>query len=210
MKLFLFAVPLAFFCLVQGFSDDPQHREKAEGSWANAAIYSNDPKVQKHMEKMKMLKVDVTFEGEDVVVETRIPTPHGCRSFKMVFKRGEDGKYYHKCKFGEHKVEVIETDGQTYAIVDVITTRDGQTYQTSTLYVRDAESQPIGLLERFQQRSENRGFTPEQIKIFPKEMACQDEAVSIPNSGLSGWTFPILGNLRSILLDISHFGKCQV
>ncbi|XP_077779067.1 extracellular fatty acid-binding protein-like [Podarcis muralis] len=140
------------------------------------ALSTTDPKILKHMEKMKIVMVDVALEGEDVVVETSIPTPHGCKSFKMVFKRGEDGKYYHKCKFGDHKVEVVETDGQTYAIVDLITIRDGQTYQTSTLYARDAESQPIGLLEQFQQRSENRGFTSEQIKIFPKEVACQDQA----------------------------------
>ncbi|CAI5794572.1 extracellular fatty acid-binding protein-like [Podarcis lilfordi] len=177
MKLFLLAVPLAFFCLVQGFSDDPQHREKAKGRWMALALSTTDPKILEHMEKMKIVMVDVSFEETMWWWRPAFPHPMAANPSRWFSGEAKTGNTTtNAVQFGDHKVEVIETDGQTYAIVDLITSRDGQTYQTSTLYARDAESQPIGLLEDFQQRSENRGFASEQIKIFPKEVACQDEA----------------------------------
>ncbi|XP_032993642.1 extracellular fatty acid-binding protein-like [Lacerta agilis] len=173
MKLCLLAVALALFCAVHGFSDNPEDQKKAEGMWKALGISSNDPKLQKHMEKMTVVDVKVSFGNGDAVIETRIPLPDGtCKPMKIVFKKGDDGKYYHKCRFGEKTVDVVETDGENYAIVDITIVRDGQAYQTSTLYVRDTESVAVSLVEQFKQRSEEKGYSPDQTKILPKGTAC--------------------------------------
>ncbi|XP_061460270.1 lipocalin-like [Rhineura floridana] len=127
----------------------------------------------KHKDNMKIMVANVSkTEAGDIKIATSFPTPHGCKKMELVFTKQEDGKFAHKCEWGEKVVETVETDSENYAIVNIIVKKNGkEKAKVLTMYGR-ARSVAPETVERFNAAVKEQGLTEEQTIILPNEVAC--------------------------------------
>ena len=175
MKVCLIGLGLALlglFHVVTGGTDEFDD-EKNLGTWHVLGLATDCNFILKHKDDMKIIVATLSrTEDGGVKVSTNMPTPQGCQKMDLVFKKREDGKYVHKCDWGNKVVDSLELHGD-YAIVTVHMEKKGKETKVVTVYGRERHVTPE-VEQKFREAAAAEGLTDEQIKMMPNEVACTE------------------------------------
>ncbi|KAM6316290.1 extracellular fatty acid-binding protein-like isoform 2-T2 [Podargus strigoides] len=181
MRTMGLSLGLALLCLLHVEAEDPGavglDKSKVAGKWYIIALASNSESYLQKKDELKMAMANVAVLGEgDLKVSFAIPTPEGCKKSEWIYKQtGVPGEYY-SAERGNKMVQVLDTDGKTYAVISAARVKDGKTLHMLRLYSRTQEVSPR-ITALFKKLARERSFTDEMIMMLPSQEECSlDEA----------------------------------
>ncbi|XP_040463458.1 lipocalin-like 1 protein [Falco naumanni] len=167
---------LALLCLLRARAEDRGvaglDKSKIAGKWHIIALASDSEGYLQKKDKLKMAMASVTVLGDsDLKVSFAIPTPEGCKKSEAIYKpTGIPGEYYSSDR-GNKTVQVLHTDGKTYAVILAFRVKDGKTYRMLRLYSRTREVRPK-ITALFKKFAREKGFTDKMITMLPSQEEC--------------------------------------
>ncbi|XP_010186462.1 PREDICTED: extracellular fatty acid-binding protein-like [Mesitornis unicolor] len=175
MRTAVLSLGLALLCLLRTEAADlgaaEVDKSKIEGKWYITAMASNSETYFQKKDKLKMAMANIAVLGEgDLKVSFAIPTPEGCRRSESIYKQTGPGEYY-SAERGNKTVQVVDTDGKTYAVIFASRVKDGKTLYMLRLYSRTQEVSPQ-TTELFKKLAREKGFTEDTIWILPSQEEC--------------------------------------
>ncbi|XP_069729461.1 extracellular fatty acid-binding protein-like [Phaenicophaeus curvirostris] len=180
MKTVVLSLGLALLCLLHVEAEDlgiaGLDKSKIAGKWYITATASESKSQFQKKEQRKMVKVAFKIlETGDVKGTFSFSTPNGCKGSTAVFKEtGIPGEYYSET--GNKTVRVLNTDGETYAVIFASRVIDGKTSRMMKLYSRTPEVRPE-IMELFKELSRQKGYTDDMINELISHDECNiDEA----------------------------------
>ncbi|XP_010161129.1 extracellular fatty acid-binding protein, partial [Antrostomus carolinensis] len=173
MRMVVLSLGLALLCLLCAEAQDPGaaglDTTKIAGKWYITALASDSERYLQRKDelKMAMATMEVLREG-DLKVSFAIPTPEECKKFESIYKQtGIAGEYYSPDR-GNRTVQVVDTDGKTYAVIFASRVKDGKTLHMLRLYSRTQEVSPK-ITALFKKLAREKSFTDEMIKFLPSQ-----------------------------------------
>ncbi|XP_065593792.1 lipocalin-like 1 protein [Cyrtonyx montezumae] len=187
MRTLALSLGLALLCLLhaEAAATGPDRNEIA-GKWYVVALASNTEFFLREKGKMKMAMARISFLGEDELkVSYAVPRPGGCRKWETTFKKtSDDGEVYYS-EEAKKKVEVLDTDYKSYAVIFATRMKDGKTLHMIRLYSRSREVSPEAVAI-FRKLAREQNYTDEMITILPSQGECGQALCSEP----PGWLSP--------------------
>ncbi|XP_009469773.1 PREDICTED: lipocalin-like 1 protein [Nipponia nippon] len=181
MRTLGLSLGLALLCLLRVEAEDAGavglDKSKVAGKWYIIALASDSEGYLQKKDKLKMAMATIAVLGEgDLKVSFAIPTPEGCKKSEAIYKQtGVPGEYY-SSERGNKTVQVVDTDGKTYAVIFASRVKDGRTFHMLRLYSRTREVSPK-IIALFKKLAREKSFTDEMIRILPSQEECSlDEA----------------------------------
>ncbi|KAM9256629.1 lipocalin-like 1 protein isoform 2-T2 [Cariama cristata] len=172
---------LALLCLLCAEAEDlgavGLDKSKIEGKWHIIALASDSEGYLRKKDELKMAMATIkVLGGGDLKASFAIPTPEGCKKLERTYKEtGIPGEYY--SSDGDNRtVQVMDTDGKTYAVIFVSRVKDGKTLRMLRLYSRTRKVSPK-ITALFKKFARAKSFTDEMIVMLPSQEECSlDEA----------------------------------
>ncbi|XP_076211256.1 lipocalin-like 1 protein [Aptenodytes patagonicus] len=172
---------LVLLCLLRAEAEDigaaGLDKSQIAGKWHIIALASDSESYLRKKDELKMAMATIAVLGEgDLKVSFAIPTPEGCKKSESIYKQtGIPGEYY-SSERGNKTVQVVDTDGKTYAVIFASRVKDGRTLHMLRLYSRTREVSPK-ITALFKKIAREKSFTDEMIKILSSQEECSlDEA----------------------------------
>ncbi|KAM6237347.1 lipocalin-like 1 protein isoform 2-T2 [Spheniscus humboldti] len=172
---------LVLLCLLRTEAEDigaaGLDKSQIAGKWHITALASDSKSYLRKKDELKMAMATIAVLGEgDLKVSFAIPTPEGCKKSESIYKQtGIPGEYY-SAERGNKTVQVVDTDGKTYAVIFASRVKDGRTLHMLRLYSRTQEVSPK-ITALFKRIAREKSFTDEMITILPSQEECSlDEA----------------------------------
>ncbi|XP_075026269.1 lipocalin-like 1 protein [Calonectris borealis] len=172
---------LALLCLLHAEAEDlgaaGLDKSKIAGKWYITALASDSEGYLQRKDELKMAMATIAVLGEgDLKVSFAIPTPEGCKKSDSIYKQtGIPGEYY-SSERGNKTVQVVDTDGKTYAVIFASRVKDGKTLRMLRLYSRTREVSPK-ITALFKKIAREKSFTDKMIRMLPSQEECSlDEA----------------------------------
>ncbi|XP_009634618.1 lipocalin-like 1 protein [Egretta garzetta] len=152
-------------------------KSKVAGKWYIIALASNSERYLREKDELKMAMAKITVLGEgDLKVSFAIPTPEGCKKRESIYKQMDIPGEYYSSERGNKIVQVLDTDGKTYAVIFASRVKDGRTLHMLRLYSRTREVSPE-ITALFKKLAREKSYTDEMIKMLPSQDNCSlDEA----------------------------------
>ncbi|XP_010006173.1 PREDICTED: lipocalin-like 1 protein [Chaetura pelagica] len=172
---------LALICLLSTKAEDPGatglDKNKVAGQWHIVALASDSESYLQKKDELKMAMAKIVVLGEgDLKISFAIPTPEGCKKFESLYKQtGTPGQYYSTDR-GNKTVQVVDTDGKTYAVVFATRVKAGKPLHMLRLYSRTREVSPK-VTAQFKKLAKEKSFTDEMIRMLPRQEECSLDEV---------------------------------
>ncbi|XP_074967944.1 lipocalin-like 1 protein isoform X1 [Phalacrocorax aristotelis] len=147
------------------------------GKWHIIALASDSESYLQKKDELKMAMATIADLGEgNLKVSFAIPSPEGCKKSEVILQAtGIPGEYY-SSERGNKTVQVVDTDGKTYAVIFASRVKDGRTLHMLRLYSRTREVSPK-ITALFKKLVKEKSFTDEMIRMLPSQEECSlDEA----------------------------------
>nr|XP_020664829.1 lipocalin-15-like isoform X1 [Pogona vitticeps] len=180
MELYVLWLSFAFLRAAQAVSYDSDRcsPKQAFGDWLMHAFATDCKWFMKYLDDMTMVVVNLReTESGGIYIASKFPTPFGCQSLELEFKRQEDGSYVHTSGWGEEKIEKIMTDCDTYTIVTIAKVRGGVTSRYAVLYARETQVRKEAEQKFLDYVHHELGFKEENIQMFGDEGSSEDSAL---------------------------------
>ncbi|XP_015734326.1 extracellular fatty acid-binding protein [Coturnix japonica] len=178
MRTLALSLGLALLCLLHAkAAATVPDRSEIAGKWYVVALASNTEFFLREKDKMKMAMARISFLGEDELkVSYAVPKPNGCRKWETTFKKtSDDGEVYYS-EEAEKKVEVLDTDYKSYAVIYATRVKDGRTRHMMRLYSRSPEVSPAATAI-FRKLAGERNYTDEMVAMLPRQEECTVDEV---------------------------------
>ncbi|XP_067321652.1 extracellular fatty acid-binding protein-like [Anolis sagrei] len=174
MNAWLLGLGLALLCTVHAEDDEPSDTVNEEGLKEGYVLgaATNHPKFRHYADKMPMTKVTYKkLEDGSLTASAMIPWKNQCKSFAVIFKKTEDGKYVNECEWGLKVLDIIYVaeDG-SYSIVVATLKKEGQEPKVIVILLAKNPWLTPEMEGEFMKRVEEYGLTKDHIKTFP--MSC--------------------------------------
>ncbi|XP_065710117.1 extracellular fatty acid-binding protein-like [Patagioenas fasciata] len=176
MRTAVLSLGLALLCCLRAEAEElgaaGLDKSKIEGKWYIVALASDSESYLQKKDELKMAMASIAVLGEgDLKVSFAIPSPEGCKKRESIYKpTGVPGEY-HSSDGGNKTVQVVDTDGKTYAVIFASRVKDGKTLHMLRLYSRTQEVSPE-ITTLFKTIAREKSFTDEMIKMLPRQEEC--------------------------------------
>ncbi|XP_009888567.1 PREDICTED: lipocalin-like 1 protein [Charadrius vociferus] len=167
---------LALLCLLSAEAEDLSAEgldmSKIAGKWHITALASDSESYLRKKDELKMAMATITVLGEgDLKVSFAIPTPKGCKKSEWIYKQTVVPGEYYSPERGNKTVQVVDTDGKTYAVIFASRVKDRKTLHMLRLYSRTREVSPK-ITALFKKLAREQSFTNKMIKMLPSQEEC--------------------------------------
>nr|XP_009938103.1 PREDICTED: extracellular fatty acid-binding protein-like [Opisthocomus hoazin] len=147
-------------------------KSKIEGRWYIVALASDSEGYRREQPQLKMAMATIkVLDKGNLKVSFAIPSPKGCRKSQWIYRQtGVPGEYY--CRERQNtRVQLVDTDGETYMVIFASKLVDGKTLHMLRLYSRTREVSPR-ITARFRKLAREKNFTDEMVSILPRQDKC--------------------------------------
>ncbi|XP_061867658.1 extracellular fatty acid-binding protein [Colius striatus] len=150
---------------------------KIAGKWHVVALASDSEGLLQKKEQLKMAMATLTvLGGDELKVSFAIPTLEGCRRSEAIYRPTAVPGEFYSSERGPKTVQVLDTDGQTYAVIFATRVKDGKTYHMLRLYSRTPEVSPE-ITALFKKFAREKNYTEEMMVLLPRQEECSVDEV---------------------------------
>ncbi|XP_068020267.1 extracellular fatty acid-binding protein-like [Melanerpes formicivorus] len=180
MRTAVLSLGVALLCLLPAEAEDlgaaGLDESKVAGRWYIPAMASSSPGFLQKKDELKMAMANITvLGGGNLKISFAVPYPAGCKRSEGIYRPTGSPGQFHSAERGNKTVQVLDTDGQSYAVILASRVKDGKTLHMLRLYSRTQEVSPR-VAELFKNLAEKKGLSSEMIRMLPRQEECSLEA----------------------------------
>lgn len=170
---------LALLGLCLGMAADAQDQVlsdfdvlKFSGLWYEVAFATKTGDLSAAYKAQKMAGVVIKMEGGHPTLTAAYYNEDHCVTEEDSASQGDaPGKFKVIRGAGNKEVDVVDTDYESYAIMDVAFHKDKEAMRALKLYCRSLD-QNTEALRKFREAAKERGFTEADIHVPPADLTC--------------------------------------